>query len=71
MGGMLRVVAGNVAFIAAWENRLEIMRLLLKHGMNASACAAHDHWGPLHKAAEMSNDEIVWLLLEIVRLLLD
>ena len=54
----------SVAFIAAWENRVEIMRLLLKHGMNASGCAAHDNWGPIHKAAEMGNDEIVRLLLD-------
>ena len=54
----------SAAFIAAWENRVEIMRLLLKHGMNASGCAAHDHWGPIHKAAEMGNEEIVRLLLD-------
>ena len=54
----------SVAFIAAWENRVEIMRLLLKHGMNASGCAAHDNWGPIHKAAEMGNEEIVRLLLD-------
>ena len=53
----------SAAFIAAWENRVEIMRLLLKHGMNASGCAAHDHWGPIHKAAEMGHVAIAGALL--------
>lgn len=47
---------------ASW-GRLEIAKILIKHGANVNAKAA---WGavPLHDAARMGNVEVARLLLE-------
>ena len=41
-----------------------MVRLLIDHGADVSACAEHDEWTPLHKAAEKGSLPVVAMLLE-------
>ena len=51
-------------FLAAWEGQPEVMRSLIKAGANVSGAAEHDHWTPLHKAAEMGHLDLVQQLID-------
>ena len=54
----------NAMFLAAWEQRDEIVRLMIAAGADVHAAATHDEWSPLHKAAEMGNAAMVRMLLD-------
>lgn len=49
----------NAIFLAAWEGLPSVMELLIIHGVNVHAAAAHDGFTALHKASEMSHKPVV------------